>query len=183
MALPSTRMEFRIALSHVDRGVQIDETVIAARHPSETMEHLVLRVLAWCFLHEERLVFGAGLCDPDAPDLEARDLTGRITTWVEVGAAAGEKLRKAVQHHPGVAAHAVFVEPRRREELRAELSGWKRAGEVALWTVDAPLVEALARSEERRHRWTVTIVEDHLYVEADGVTVDGPVTRGSVEGA
>jgi uncharacterized protein YaeQ len=174
-------MEYRIALAHVDRGIEVDAAVIAARHPSETMEHLTLRVLAWCLLHEERLEFGVGLSDPDAPDLVTRDLTGRVTTWIECGAASGEKLRKVVQHHPGVAAHAVFDSQRRREELRAELAGWRRAAEITTWLVDAALVATLAQREERRHRWTVTVVGDHFYIEADGVTVDGAIERGSAE--
>src|SRR5436190_1711440 len=130
MALPSTRMEFRIALSHVDRGLEANETVIAARHPSETLEHLVLRVLSWCLLYENGLAFGPGLSTPDAADLWTHDLTGRLVTWIECGAAAGEKIKKIAQHHAGAQVHAVFDHPRRRAELEAELEGWKRASEI-----------------------------------------------------
>lgn len=172
-------MEYRIALANLDRGVTVEQAVIVARHPSETQEHLVLRVLAWCLLHEERLEFGPGLCEPDAPDLVARDLTGRITCWIECGGAAGEKLRKVVQHNPGAAVHAVFDDARRRDELRGELTGWRRAADVTLWLVDGALVAALAAREEHRHRWTVTVVGDHLYVDAGGATVEGAVARGS----
>lgn len=119
MALHSTRMEYRIALAHVDRGVTVERAVIAARHPSETAEHLTLRVLAWCLLYEDRLEFGPGLCEPDAADLIARDLTGRVTAWVECGAATAEKLRKVVQHNPGAAVHVVLDDDLRRDELGA----------------------------------------------------------------
>src|SRR5262245_28488477 len=98
-------MEYRIALANLDRGVTVEQAVVVARHPSETQAHLVLRVLGWCLLYEERLEFGPGLCEPDAPDLVARDLTGRITCWVECGGAAAEKLRKVVQHNPGASVH------------------------------------------------------------------------------
>jgi uncharacterized protein YaeQ len=180
MALPSTRMEYRIALSHVDRALEVQETVVVALHPSETAAHLTLRVLAWCLLHEERIAFGPGLSTPDAADLWTHDLTGRLVTWIECGAASGEKLKKVLQHHPGVAVHAVFDEPRRRSELESELHGWKRAGEIHLWTIDADLVNALAARDERRHKWTVTFVGDHFYLDADGTTLDGAVQQGIV---
>lgn len=184
MALPSVRYEYRIALSNVDRGVDLAETVIAARHPSETAEHLTLRVLAWCLLHRPGIGFGAGLADPDAPDLEARDPTGRVTLWVECGAADVEKVRRVLAHNSDAEVHAVFAGERRRDELLGQLAAAKRAlkdaARLTLWTIDAALVTALAAREERRHRWSVTVVGDHFYVEADGATHEGAAVRQTV---
>lgn len=179
MALPSTRIDFRIALSNVDLGVEASESLIVARHPSETAEHLVLRVLAWCLLYEPGLELGPGLSAPDTAALWKHDLTGRLVTWIECGTASAEKIRKAVQHNPGAKVHAVFGNERRRNELTDELYAWKRAEEVAVWTFDPSLVVALAQSEERRRRWAVTVVGDHFYLDADGATVDGAVDRYS----
>lgn len=181
MALPSTRMEFRVALSHVDREIEAAPTLIVAHHPSETFEHLVLRVLACCLFYEDRIEFGPGLSDPEAADLWARDLTGRLTLWVECGAADAEKLRRVVQHNAGAKVHALFAGDKRRRELGEQIAGMQRGGralaQVELWTAPAELVAALAAREDRRRRWSVTIVGDHLYVEEDGVTVDGPLQR------
>ncbi len=178
MALPSTRLEYRITLSNVDRGVDATESVIVARHPSETAEHVTLRVLAWCLLHEERLEFGPGLSDPEAADLWTRDLTGQLTTWIECGSADADKLRKVLQHNGQVSVHAVLTDPRRRDELVAAIAIWKKAprgAELTVWTLPPPLVAALAAREERRHTWTVTIVGGHVYVDADGTVVDGAI--------
>jgi uncharacterized protein YaeQ len=165
MALQPTRMEFRIALSHVDRGRDASESVIVGRHPSEASDHLILRVLAWCLLHDDGLAFADGLADPDQPDLWAHDLTGRVTRWIECGAAAGDKLKKVLQHNPGAAVDVVVADPRRERELREELATWKRVpGDLTIWFLDPALVAALAANEQRRQRWTVTIVGDHLYV-------------------
>jgi uncharacterized protein YaeQ len=186
MALPSTRMNFRIALSHVDRGIDVSERVVVARHPSETAEHVMLRVLAYCLFHEEGLAFGPGLSDAEAADLWTRDPAGRLTTWIECGAAPFEKLKKVVQHNAGVAVHALFSDPRRRDELidgaRASAPrASKVAGAIALWTVDHHLVAGLAENQELRRQWGVTIVGDHFYIEADGATLDGEVVRGRLD--
>jgi uncharacterized protein YaeQ len=175
MALPSTRLEYRIALSHVDRGLEAAQPVIVAQHPSETRAHVTLRVLAWCLFHEERLAFGPGLSTPDAADLWAHDLTGQLTAWIECGTADGEKLKKVIAHNPGATVHVLFDDPRRRDALAAEVASWKR-GAVDIRTVDAALVQALAAREERRQKWTVTIVGSHFYIDADGTALDGGVS-------
>jgi len=173
-------MEFRVALNHVDRKLEVEEAVIIARHPSETAEHLNLRVLAWCLLHEERLAFGPGLSDPDAADLWTHDLTGRLTTWIECGTATPDRLRKLVQHNPGAKIHVVFGDERRRAELLPGIAEWKRGQEaLTVWNIDQALVKALAAHDERRHKWAVTIVGDHFYLDADGESLDGAVSRDS----
>ena len=179
MALQPTRLEFRLTLSHVDRGIDATETLYVARHPSETQEHVVLRVLAWCLLHEEGLAFGPGLSTPDAADLWTHDATGRLTTWIECGAATAERLRNSLQHHSGAKTHVVLDDARATAALRAELAEarWPRScPPPTLWTIDAALVSALAASEDRRARWAVTIVGDHFYIDIDGRTLNGAVT-------
>lgn len=180
MALQGSRVEYKLRLSNVDRGVDLDEPVHAALHPSETLEHLTLRMLALCLLHEPGLTFGPGLSTPGAADLWAHDLTGRVTTWIECGTARTEELRRVLSHHAGAKVACVFAGPRRRAELLAELASGefthKRFGDIELWMVDPALVTALAK-DTTRQRWAVTVVGDHLYVEADGVAVDGAVER------
>lgn len=177
MALPTTRLEYRISLSHVDRRLDVPETpVIVGRHPSETAEHVTLRVLSWCLLYEEGLSFGPGLSSDATADLWTHDLTGRLVTWIECGATKWDHLRKGLHQHGGAKAHVVFSAPRRRDELLAEIAAAphaKEAARVTLWSVDPALVDALAKREARRQRWAVTVVGDHLYVEADGASFDG----------
>jgi uncharacterized protein YaeQ len=185
MALPSQRVEYRIALSHVDRGVDVTQAVVLAQHPSETERHLTLRVLAWCLLYDERLQFGPGLSDGDAADLWGHDLTGRLATWVECGNTTAEKVRKVVQHHHDAAVHVVLDDAARTDELEAELRAWRgtarRAGApVNLWRVDEAVVEALSEVEGRRRRWMVTVVGGHLYVDENGRVVDGEIEHRRV---
>ena len=129
MALQPTRYEFRLTLSQVDRGVEATETLIAARHPSETQRHLTLRILAWCLLHEEGLQFGPGLSTPDTADLWTHDLTGRLTNWIECGTIPGDRLRKSLLHHTGAHSHVVTDDAEDARVLLEELAvkSWPRA--------------------------------------------------------
>lgn len=177
MALPSTRYEYRLFLSNVDRGAQLDTTLIAARHPSETAEHLVLRLLAYCLLARDGLTFGAGLSHGDASDLEAHDAGGRVSCWVECGAVEAQKLRRVVQANAGAEVHVVLGDERRWRELQAGLAalphGIKDASRVTIWRLSPELVSALAQRDDRRQKWSVTVVGGHLYCEADGDSFDG----------
>jgi uncharacterized protein YaeQ len=180
MALQPTRLDYRITLSHVDRGREAAESVIVARHPSETQAHATLRVLAWCLLYEDGIAFGPGLSTPDSADLWTHDLTGRLVTWVECGSATADKLRKVQQHNPNVVVHVVLDDERRARELVAELGETRlpRASTPpTIWVVDSPLVAELAARDERRQKWAVTVVGDHLYLEVDGRALDGAVAR------
>lgn len=180
MALSPTRLEYRVTLSHVDRGRDLSETVYVARHPSETQTHVVLRMLSWCLLSEDGLAFGPGLSTPDAADLWTHDATGRLTTWIEAGTATAERLRKSLQHHSGAQAHVVTDDARAAAALQAELAEarWPRGCPPPIvWVVDGALVAALAEREERRQRWAVTIVGDHFYIDIDERTLNGAVVR------
>jgi uncharacterized protein YaeQ len=173
-------MEFKIALSDTERGVDVSKSLIVARHPSETLEHVALRVLAWCALYDESLEMGAGLSDGEAPDLIAKDPRGDVTAWVSCGRVPWEKLRKALSQNSGARVVAFFGDTRRHADLEAELVALprppKELGRVEIWLADGALVQALAK-EARRQSWTVTLVEGHAYVDADGVSLDGALTK------
>lgn len=85
MALKSTIFKAELAIADMDRHYYRDHALTLARHPSETDERLMVRLLAFALLADERLEFGKGLSDTDEPDLWQKDLTGAIDTWVEVG--------------------------------------------------------------------------------------------------
>jgi len=180
MALPATRMEFKVTLSDADRGVDVSKSLIVARHPSETLEHVALRVLAWCVLYDESLEMGAGLSDGEAPDLIAKDPRGDVTAWVSCGRVPWEKLRKALSQNSGARVTAFFGDPRRHADFEAELVALprppKELGRVDAWLADAALVNALAK-DARRQSWTVTLVEGHAYVDVDGASHDGALAK------
>jgi len=181
MAQPAERREVRLLLSHVDRGVELERALVLSRHPSESLERVTLRVLAFCLLADETLMAApGGVSEGDAPDLLARDPTGQLTVWVRCGGADPELVRKTVNHNPHAAVHVVFSRPDRHEAFQAEVTrgprprGWDR---VSVWLLDRTLVQALAEREDTRQRWTVTVVGDHLYVDNGHGSFDGAVSH------
>ena len=182
VALPSTLHDFQIELAHVDAGENQRLSLRLARHPSESMERLWLRVIATCWQWRERIEQGPGLSDPDAPDVLARDLTGVIRLWVRVGRPDPVRVQQEADRNRQADVAVLFESPRRMEAWveEARAAGLGRLSRVALAAVDPALVAELASSEERRVKLSLTIVGDHLYVERDGRTLDGPLTRAYI---
>ena len=180
MALPATLHHFEIALNHVDRGIEQALVFKAARHPSETLERLWLRALAYCWQWEDRIAFGPGLSSPDEPDLEVRDYTGQLTRWIRVGKPQAAKVQKAIDQNPGAKIAVLIDGPERLsaflDEARAEKLS--RIAKAELAAIDPGLLAGLAEHDERRAKLTLTWVGDHLYVDREGQTLDGPLTRG-----
>src|ERR1043166_4769636 len=89
MALTATIHHFTIRLSDFDRGVYETLELKAAKHPSESDEYLVTRVLAYCLEYAEGIAFSRGLSEPDEPPIAVRDLTGALKAWIEIGGSSG----------------------------------------------------------------------------------------------
>ena len=85
MALSSTIFTFDIDLADADRGVYETLALRVARHPSESDEFLVARVLAYCLEYTGGIEFSRGLSDADEPPLSVRDLTGAMRAWIDIG--------------------------------------------------------------------------------------------------
>jgi uncharacterized protein YaeQ len=182
MAQAPALYDFDIALSHVDRGIEQRVSVRTARHPSETLDRVWLRVLSFCLFWEERLVFGPGLSDPDEPDLQAFDLTSQRTLWIRVGKPDPARVQKAADQNGRARIAVVFESPERMEAfvaqaLEAKLS---RLGRVELCAIDPALTAALAEVDARRAKISVTFVGDQFYVDRGGRTLEGALTRATL---
>ena len=185
LALPATLHDFQIDLANVDSGENRKVSLRVARHPSESMERLWLRVLAQCWQWRDGIEQGPGLSDPDAPDVLARDLTGETRLWVRVGRPEAARVQQEADRNRRADVAVLFDSPRRMEAFveEARAAGLDRLGRVALAAVDPAVLQALAASDERRARLSLTIVGDHLYVERDGRSFDGPLVRAYIPGS
>ncbi len=175
MALGATIYTFAIALADADRGVYESFELKAARHPSESEDYLVTRVLAYCLEYAEGIAFSRGISDPDEPPLAVRDLTGALKSWIEVGAPDAARLHKAAKAAP----RAVLYTHKDPAALQRQYAGARihRAGDLELYALDRELVAALAKRLERRMKLEVSVSGGHLYVTAGGETLSGEVAR------
>jgi uncharacterized protein YaeQ len=175
MALTATVYSFEIALADVDRGVYEALSLRAALHPSETVEHMLTRVLAYCLEYEEGIAFSKGVSDGDEPAVAVRGPEGRIKTWIEVGVPDADRLHKAAKTADRV---AVYTHKDPRTLLR-QLSGRAihRGPEIPLYAVDRTFLATLAAALERRTSLELSVTERQLYATVAGRSWNGAVVE------
>jgi uncharacterized protein YaeQ len=175
MALGDTIHVFDIELANSDRAVYESLRLRIARHPSETSEHMLTRVLAYCLEYTEGIVLTNGLSEPDQPAIAVRDLTGALKTWIDVGAPDAMRLHRASKAAPRVAVYT----HKDAAQLAARLRGERihRMEELELYAIDSAWVSQLARRLQRRTQFALTVAEGHLYVSLGEETLSARLER------
>src|SRR6266496_3239914 len=138
MALTATIYTIEMDLADSDRGVYESLALRVPRHPSESEEYFVTRLLAYSLEYAEGIEFSRGISDPDEPTISVRDLTGELEAWIEIGNPDAARLHKASKASPRVAVYT-HKDP---AQLVARLAGERihRAEDVELWAVDRGFV-------------------------------------------
>lgn len=174
MALGATVYVFDIRLADADRNVYETLSLRVARHPSESEEYLLTRVLAYCLEFGEGLTFSSGgLSNPDEPALAVRDLSGVLKSWIEVGSPEAARLHKASKATPCVAVYA----HKDIDRLLAKLQGEHihRADAIEFHAIDREILTAIANQLQRRMTFDLSIAERTLYLTLGDRTVTGDV--------
>jgi uncharacterized protein YaeQ len=179
MALPSILHHLDLRFSQADAGVDGQVSLKVARHPSETMERLWLRILSFVWKWREGMAFGPGLCEPEAPDVLVALPDGRTSVLVRVGKPDAQRIERDVNQNAGAEVAVLFESPRRLEAFLAEAQdgGYTRAAGADLAAADPGLLRELGAREDRRIKVSVTLVADHFYVEVNGQSFDAPLHR------
>lgn len=173
MALTATIYTFEIDLADVDRGVYERLELRVAQQPSETPEFMLTRVLAYCLEYEEGIAFSPGISAGDEPALWVRDLTGRVTAWIEVGMPDADRLHRGSKQ----AGRAAVYTHRNPEILRQQLAGKRihQAEAIPIYAFDHRLMAALAAAVERRTRMAISVTERQLYIDISGQNISGAI--------
>jgi len=166
VALKSTVFKAELSVADIDRGVYLDRSLTLARHPSETDERMMVRLLAFALHADERLAFGPGLSAEDEPDIVLRDLTGTLEQWIDVGLPDERDVRKACGRAREV---FVYAYGGRSVSLWWEKAKPTLARQSQLSVIEVPqeASAALAGLAARTMALSVTVQEGHIFV-ADG---------------
>lgn len=178
MALPSTLHRFELGLSDVDRGVYEQLEFRLAKHPSETSEFAIVRLLAYALEYEEGLEFGPGLYEADEPALSKLDAYGSIEKWLDIGGPSAERLHKASKKSGCV----VVYTHRDVLHLQQDWSGKKihQREEIRVISIPLKLVRAVVPCLGRNNQWDILRTEGILYITAGGETFEGVIEETRV---
>jgi len=184
VALKATVYRAELDISDLDRGYYANHQLTLARHPSETDERLMVRLLAFALFADPALAFGRGISSDEEPDLWLKDDTGRICHWIEVGIPDERRLRRACGKADQVTliAYAERAFVLWREKHAGELARLERLRIVLLTDASAAALEGLV---DRNMKLTCTIQDGQVWlsdatrtVTIEPQVVQLPATRG-----
>lgn len=161
MALKPTIYKFRISLSDLDRDYYDTLNITTGQHPSETLERMMVRVLAFCINAQEYLSFTRGLSEVDEPDIWVRSMDDKISLWIDVGEPAVERIKKASRLAASVRVYSFNAKSdtwwAREQDKFARLP-------VSVFQFPWPGIQALAALVDRTMDLSVTITGNSAYV-------------------
>ena len=178
MALTATIYNFDVELADSDRNVYESLALRVAQHPSESDEYLIARVLAYLLEYREGIEFSRGVSDPDEPTIAIRDLTGKITAWIDIGTPDAARLHKASK---AAARVVVYCHKEGMQWLKGlAAAGIHRAGTLELYMVDRAFLADLVSRLDRRMAFSVSITDRELYLSIGAVNLTGRIERQSI---
>lgn len=171
MAVKATIYKVELDVSDIDRGYYQAHSLTLALHPSETEERLMVRLLAFALNAGPQLAFGRGISTDDEPDLWARDLTGQVDLWVEVGQPDESRLRKACGRAGEV---RVYCFSGRSAGIwwAKNAAALERCANLRVFEVPAEASQQLAALASRNLRLQVLVQEGVVQVMGDEAVVE-----------
>ena len=162
MAQTATVYTATIDLADMDRNVYETLDLRVARHPSETAEYMLVRILAYCLEYQQGIALTEGVSSGDEPAIVVRDLTGRITAWIEVGMPDAERLHRGSKRAGRVAVYT----HRDVRQLMSNLDGRRihRSEEIPIRAFDRTLVEEIAAHLDRRISMSISVSGGELFL-------------------
>jgi uncharacterized protein YaeQ len=174
MALKATIFKADVQIADMDRHYYQDHALTIARHPSETDERMMIRVLAFIIHAHEALAFGKGLSSEDEPDLWQKDLTGAIDLWIEVGQPDDKRILKACGRSSRVLIYSYSATSNiwwNQVGSRIE-----RAKNLTVINVPPAVSTALAAFAQRNMQLQCTIQDGQIWITCNGETVQVDLT-------
>ena len=172
MALPSTVYRASVQLSDLDRQVyeQLQTTIV--KHPSETAERLVARLLAYALCYQEELTFTKGVGSGDEPDLWSKGPDGRVRLWIEVGLPDPERLAKSCRHVERAILFACGAPQTQSRWLAQHQQKLGSSQNLTMIGIESGFLAKLVENLQRAINWSLTVTEGALYLTVGDETVE-----------
>jgi len=167
MALKSTIFKAELQVADLDRGHFAEYSLTIARHPSETDERMMIRLLAFALNvpasnDHGALDFAKDLWNTDEPALWQKDLTDQIVHWIDVGQPDDKRLMRASPRAERVSAYSFSAStPIWWAGIATKIT---RASNLSVWQVPAEQSQALAALAQRTMQLQVTVQDGHVWV-------------------
>ena len=175
MALTATIFNFDVELADSDRHVYESLALRVAQHPSESDEYLIARVLAYLLEYQEGIEFSRGVSEPDEPTISIRDLTGKLTTWIEIGTPDSARLHKASK---AAARVVVYCHKEGSQWLKGlAAAALPRAEDIELYTFDRAFIGDMVSRLERRVAFSMSVNDREIYLSIGSDNLATKITR------
>jgi uncharacterized protein YaeQ len=175
VALTATIYNFDVELADHDRGIYESIALRVAQHPSESAEYLIARVLAYLLEYRQGLEFSRGVSDPDEPTIFIRDLTGKLTTWIDIGTPDSARLHRASK---AAARVVVYCHKEGAQWLKGlAAAGIHRADQIELYGFDRAFIADMVSRLERRVAFSMSITDREMYLSIGSDNITGKVER------
>ncbi|MGI6523738.1 MAG: YaeQ family protein [Bdellovibrionota bacterium] len=169
---------FAINLTDTDRNQYLQLRIKAAKHPNETIEYMLSRVLAFIHSYTDGIEFTQGLFDPKQPAIWSKDFLGDPTLWIEVGNPEKKRLYHA-SCDPQCLCRVYFFQNDQvnlfcHECMRGAATNWVE--KIEFYQIDNNFMQDLSETLEVRSNWEVTIIDGAVYLLIDGKEFHSAIT-------
>jgi len=179
MAIKATVFKAALQIADMDRHYYADHALTLARHPSETDERMMVRLLAFALYADELLTFGKGMSNDEEPDLWQKDLTGAIKCWIDVGLPDERAIRKAC----GRADQVVVISYGRAANIwwNENRSKLQRLNNLTVLNLPSETALALAALASRNMQLQCTMQENDIMMTSSAgmIEIEPKVWHGS----
>jgi uncharacterized protein YaeQ len=175
MALKATIYKADLQIADMDRHVYGEHALTIARHPSETDERMMARVLAYALYAQEGIAFTKGLFDVDEPEVWVKNLAGEITLWIDLGQPDEARIRRACSRAEQV---AVLCYSGSCEVWWKQIAGkLTRFGNLTVLQLPAETSQALAALAERGMRLQCMVQDGEIWLNSETQSVPVALAR------
>ncbi len=176
MAISTQLFRFKIELADITRSTYESLDFRVAQHPSETVDYLLTRVIAYALNYQDHLHFSAeGLHTPEDPCLSVPSTYGGQLLWIEIGNPSAKKLHKAAKASKTVKVYTyknpkVLVEEMIKNNVH-------KAQDIEIYALTQEFLEKLAQHLERETQWTLTHNDGSIIINCNSETIEGELMQ------